>query len=77
MTDTPTTPKPRRRCLQFSLRTLLVLMLVFGAGSGWLAREVSREDRNNFSYLGVCRVAACERSRRKADLDSLDCTSRV
>ena len=30
----------RRRWLQFSLRTLLVLMLVFGAGFGWLAHEI-------------------------------------
>jgi hypothetical protein len=37
---TPTTPKPRRRWLQFSLRTLMVLMLVFGAGFGWFARKV-------------------------------------
>ncbi len=35
-TTPPTTPKPRRRRLQFSLRTLLVLMLVFGVAFGWL-----------------------------------------
>ena len=40
MTTTPTTnPKRRRRWLQFSLRTMLVLMLVFGAGFGWLAHQ--------------------------------------
>ena len=43
MTDTPpTTPKPRRSWLQFSLRTLMVLMLVVGPGFGWFAREVQR-----------------------------------
>ena len=38
----PTTPKPRRRWLQFSLRTLMVLMLVLGCGLAWFAREVQR-----------------------------------
>ena len=42
-----TTPKPRRRWLQFSLRTLMVLMLVLGCGFGWLAYEIKmvREQR--------------------------------
>ena len=40
MTTTSTTTRsPRRRGLQFSLRTMLVLMLVFGAGFGWLAHQ--------------------------------------
>ena len=39
---TPTTPKPRRRWLQFRLRTLLVLMLVFGAAFSWFARELQQ-----------------------------------
>ena len=42
MTILPTTPHPRRRWLRFSLRTLLVLMLVFGCGFGWLGREVKQ-----------------------------------
>ena len=43
MTAAPTiTPKPRHRWLQFSLRMLLVLMLVLGCGLGWCAREVQR-----------------------------------
>ena len=41
-TTAPTTPKPRRRWLQFSLRTLLVLMLVFGCGFGWFAHKVQQ-----------------------------------
>ena len=36
----PTNPPPRRRWLQFSLRTPLVL--VFGRGLGWLAYEIKR-----------------------------------
>jgi hypothetical protein len=35
-------PKLGRRRLQFRLRTLLVLMLVFGAVFGWLARDVQQ-----------------------------------
>ena len=36
-TSAPTTPTPRRRRLRFSLRTLMVLMLILGWGFGWLA----------------------------------------
>ncbi len=43
MTTEPTAaPKPKRRWLQFSLRTLLVLMLAFGCGFGWLAMKVKQ-----------------------------------
>jgi hypothetical protein len=48
VTNTPTTiPKPLRRWFQYSLRTLLVLMLVFGCGFGWLGMKVkqAREQR--------------------------------
>jgi len=41
--EPPTTPTPRRRWLQFSLWTVLVLMLVLGCGLAWFAREVQRE----------------------------------
>ena len=46
-TDPTTTPKPRRRWLQFSLRTLLVLVLVIGCGFGWLGMKLrkAREQR--------------------------------
>lgn len=39
--------KPKRRWLQFSLRTLLALMLAFGCGFGWLAYKIkeARERR--------------------------------
>ena len=35
MTTAPTPPKPRHRWLQFSLRTVMVIVLVFGCGMGW------------------------------------------
>ncbi len=48
MTTVPTTTrKPRRRWLQFSLRTLLVLMLVISVPLGWFAFKLwqAREQR--------------------------------
>jgi hypothetical protein len=41
-TTTSPTPKPCRRWLQFSLRTMLVLLLVLGAGLGWLDHKVQQ-----------------------------------
>jgi len=41
-TSAPPSPKPRRRWLQFSLRTLLVFILVFGVAFGWLAYQVQQ-----------------------------------
>ena len=38
-TTAPTTPKPRRRWLQFSLRTMILIMLLIGCGLGWFAHE--------------------------------------
>jgi hypothetical protein len=38
----PTTPKPRRRWLQFSLRTLLVVVLICSAPCGWFAYKVKQ-----------------------------------
>jgi hypothetical protein len=35
MTTSPPTLKPRRRWLQFSLRTMMALMLAFSVGFGW------------------------------------------
>ena len=41
MTESPpTTPKPRRRWLQFSLRTALVLVLICSIPCGWLAYKL-------------------------------------
>ena len=45
-TEPTTTPKPKRRWFQFSLRTLLVLMLVFGCGFGRLGMKV-KQTRGN------------------------------
>jgi hypothetical protein len=39
---TPTTPKPRRPWPQYSLRTLLVLVVVLGCVCGWLASKIIR-----------------------------------
>jgi hypothetical protein len=41
-TTPTTTPKPRRRWLQFSLRTLMVLMLLVSVPLGWLAVQLKR-----------------------------------
>jgi len=41
-TTSPLTRKLRRRWFRYSLRTLLLLMLVFGCGLGWFAREIRR-----------------------------------
>jgi hypothetical protein len=38
----PVTAKRKRRWLQFSLRTLLMLMLAFACGFGWLAYKIER-----------------------------------
>ena len=44
-TTAPTTMTPRRRWLQFSLRTLMVLVLVLGCGMGWFAYELQQAQR--------------------------------
>jgi Leucine-rich repeat (LRR) protein len=41
-TDPTTTPEPRRRWLQYSLRTLLALMLVIGCGLAWFAHKIQQ-----------------------------------
>ncbi len=52
MTETPAqqspespTPSPKRRWLQFNLRTLLVLTLVIGSGLGWVMNERRKNAR--------------------------------
>ncbi len=42
MSEMPTTPPPRRRWFQFSLRTFLVLMLLASHGLGWLGTAIQR-----------------------------------
>ena len=41
-TSAPTTPKPRRRWLQFSLRTMQVLMLVATLPLGWFEYKIKQ-----------------------------------
>src|SRR5947209_5675764 len=45
--DEPTSPAagPRRRSLQFSLRTLLILVAVLSALSGWVGLQIRRAER--------------------------------
>jgi hypothetical protein len=61
-TSAPTTPKPRRRWLQFSLRTLMVFVLFVSLGVGALTmmRERARQNarlygtRNAFRWVYFC-----------------------
>ena len=41
-TEPTTTPKPRRRWLQFSLRTMLILMLVISVPLGWFTYRLNQ-----------------------------------
>ena len=55
--EPPITPKARRRWLQFSLRTLMVLVLIIGAGLGWVGMKLrraraQREDVGEIEKLG-------------------------
>ena len=50
MPDSPTIPKPKRRWLQFSLRTFLVLVTVFAVWFGWLTHK-AREQRKAVAWV--------------------------
>jgi len=53
-TNDSRSPKPkRRRRYQFSLRTLLVFMLLCGAGLGWLAMKMQRAKRQREAVEGI------------------------
>ncbi|MCH7727434.1 MAG: hypothetical protein IH991_13270 [Planctomycetes bacterium] len=43
MTSEPTKPKPSRRWLQFSLRTMLALLTVACVWFGWLAYKANEQ----------------------------------
>ena len=43
MTTEPTKPKPRRRWLQYSLRTFFVLLTVFCVWLGWLTHKANEQ----------------------------------
>jgi len=51
-----TNPNRRRRWFQFSLRTLLVFMLVCGAGLGWLAWKMQRATRQRETVEAIVDV---------------------
>jgi hypothetical protein len=70
-TNPPTTPKPPRRWFQYSLRTLLLLMLMFGTGLGWFAHEVrqTRAHREAVELADHARMAA-EHARMEAERES-------
>jgi len=51
-------PKPKRRWFQFSLRTLLVFVVVVGIGFGWLGSKLQRAGKNREAAAEVQRVAA-------------------
>ena len=50
MTTEPTKPKPRRRWLQYSLRTFFVLLTVFCVWLGWMSYE-AREQRKAVQWV--------------------------
>ncbi|MCY2995297.1 MAG: hypothetical protein NTY19_46660 [Planctomycetota bacterium] len=62
------TAKRKRRWFQYSLRTLLLLMLLFGVGLGWFAREVrqSRAYRQAVMAADIARMEA-EKQRMAAE----------
>ena len=49
-------PKPRHRWLQFSLRTLLLSVLVAGFGLGWLASELKQASVQRQAVLALRRL---------------------
>ena len=51
-----TTSKPRRRWFQYSLRTLLVLMLLVCIGMGWLAVKMQRVRREREAVAAIERL---------------------
>jgi Leucine-rich repeat (LRR) protein len=49
-------PKPRRRWLQFSLRSLLVLLAVLGVGFGWFAYTINRARERREAQTAICKL---------------------
>jgi hypothetical protein len=54
------TPTPRRRWLQFSLRTMMVIVLLFGCGFGWLGMKLrqAREQREAVKAIRTWQAVA-------------------
>jgi hypothetical protein len=64
MTTAPTPPKPRHRWLQFSLRTMMVVVLVFRCGMGWFAYKLKQARRQRTKRnLAHCRETSCRTIR--------------
>jgi hypothetical protein len=57
-TSPPNTPKPRRRWLQFSLRTLMILVLVCAVPFGWLASRIDDARAERKSVAALSRIGA-------------------
>ena len=53
MITEPTKPKPRRRCLQYSLRTFFVLVTVLCVCFGWLGLKVHRANEQRKAVAWV------------------------
>ena len=63
-TTAPISPKPRRPWLQFRLRTMLVIVLVFGCGMGWFAYKLKQARRQRTKRnLAHCRETSCRTIR--------------
>ncbi|MCY2987157.1 MAG: hypothetical protein NTY19_04715 [Planctomycetota bacterium] len=59
MTTAPTIPpKPRRRWLQFSLRTMLALTVVLGCGFGWLGTKVKAAKEQDGALQALSGIGA-------------------
>src|SRR5947209_6373548 len=50
---TPVPPRCRRRWLRFSLRTLLLLVLILGVGLGWLGNVIIRVRHQRQIVAGI------------------------
>ncbi|MCY2990028.1 MAG: hypothetical protein NTY19_19465 [Planctomycetota bacterium] len=54
MTNAPTTiSKPQRRWFQFSLRTMLIVMLLAGSGMGWFAHRLKQASRQREAVAAI------------------------
>ena len=49
-------PKPKRHWFQFSLRTLLVMTVIFSCGLGWVANERRKNTKYQSDYDALCRI---------------------
>ena len=52
-----TDPKPRRRRFQYSLRTLLIVMLLVGSGLGWFSHKLQQARRQRVAVTGITNLS--------------------